>query len=442
MENHYQHALEGEARHWDTFVAQRLLGGEIPGSVDFRLFFTQFAMRLGWRPPCLGPIEITFRRRELRYVLERAVPRRGVRVLDLGCGAGWLSLELARRGADVTAVDVSPGNLALARYTAETNARNFPYLYQPFVGLTTPVEQFGRIEYVNADLNAIDLPAHEYDAVVVWDSLHHVAQLERLLEQVKRTLKPDGVFVGLDHADVGSRTITFSDTLTPIVRDAYGWITAHNPAWLYDGVERLAHNRDWGVLAVDDNVRPIAGSEAFFERVRTEMLDVLRPHAPLDQLTPSTLDFVDTGQSETSPFEDVSAGRLMRSLLDTFSASRFETVCPILLHRDLMPEPRSPGERVFQHYVCALLVSLGERAIARGETDGQWFLFDLSPAAPPDHQADRLLHRDPDPAESHIRNLTDLVERLRHDLDLRQTHVENLEAIIAARRTAADRGED
>ena len=101
----YREAIGQEAAHWDHAVARRLLAGEFPGSVDFRLFFTQRAMQLGWRPPCLGPIEITFRRREIRYVLESAAPRPGARILDLGCAAGWLSLELARRGAHVTSVD-------------------------------------------------------------------------------------------------------------------------------------------------------------------------------------------------------------------------------------------------------------------------------------------------------------------------------------------------
>lgn len=36
-------------------------------------------------------------------------------VLDLGCGAGQLSLELTRRGALVTGVDVSPSMIELAR---------------------------------------------------------------------------------------------------------------------------------------------------------------------------------------------------------------------------------------------------------------------------------------------------------------------------------------
>ena len=133
----YAQALAGKGEYWDNFIANRLLQhDEIPGSVDFRIFFTQFSYKHNWGPPCLGPIAINFREREIKYILQRASGTPGMRVLDLGCGAGWLSLEMARQDAHVTAVDISPTNLALGRYMVETNARNFPFLYQKFAGLS------------------------------------------------------------------------------------------------------------------------------------------------------------------------------------------------------------------------------------------------------------------------------------------------------------------
>src|SRR5947209_1096424 len=146
----YNRAVAGEGEFWDNFVARRLLSGEMPGSIDWRLSFTQFRYNHGWRPLALGRDAVNFRMREIRYLLETAAPRPGMRVLDLGCGAGWLSLELARRGAHVTALDISPTNLALARYMAETNARNFPFLYKGFAGLPCHLEDFGSVEYLYA----------------------------------------------------------------------------------------------------------------------------------------------------------------------------------------------------------------------------------------------------------------------------------------------------
>src|SRR3954470_5885564 len=86
--NQYTEALTGEGAYWDNFIAERLLRGEMPGSIDWRLTFSQFRSAHNWLPFCLGPQATNFRMREINYVLTTASPRPGMRVLDLGCGAG------------------------------------------------------------------------------------------------------------------------------------------------------------------------------------------------------------------------------------------------------------------------------------------------------------------------------------------------------------------
>jgi 2-polyprenyl-3-methyl-5-hydroxy-6-metoxy-1,4-benzoquinol methylase len=53
----------------------------------------------------------------LRYIAH--VP--GGRVLDIGCGSGWLALELGRMGQVVDAYDISPKAIALAKRMLEEN---------------------------------------------------------------------------------------------------------------------------------------------------------------------------------------------------------------------------------------------------------------------------------------------------------------------------------
>jgi len=77
----------------------------------------------------------------------------GQRVLDAGCGTGALAVEAARRGADVTAIDLSPTLVELARerLPSELGA--------------------GSIRLLSGDM--LDAALGEFDHVVAMDSLIH-----------------------------------------------------------------------------------------------------------------------------------------------------------------------------------------------------------------------------------------------------------------------------
>ena len=75
----------------------------------------------------------------------------GKRVLDAGCGTGALAAELARRGADVVAIDLSPTLVDLGRERVEAGA--------------------GTIEFRSGDM--LDSALGRFDHVVAMDSLIH-----------------------------------------------------------------------------------------------------------------------------------------------------------------------------------------------------------------------------------------------------------------------------
>jgi magnesium-protoporphyrin O-methyltransferase len=94
------------------------------------------------------------------------------KILDAGCGTGALAIELAKRGAEVTAIDLSPKLVELARQRAATS------------------QLIGEITFHSGDmLNG----AHgEFDYVVAMDSLIHyepvdaINALARLAAQTRR----------------------------------------------------------------------------------------------------------------------------------------------------------------------------------------------------------------------------------------------------------------
>ena len=79
-EAQYTAAIAEEGEYWDSFVVQRLLRGEMPGSIDWRINFSQFRYNHRWLPFCLGPQGINFRLHEIRYILALAARRPGLRV--------------------------------------------------------------------------------------------------------------------------------------------------------------------------------------------------------------------------------------------------------------------------------------------------------------------------------------------------------------------------
>lgn len=92
----------------------------------------------------------------------------GRRILDAGCGTGMLAAELAGRGADVVAIDLSPTLVRLAKERQETTNQSMK----------------GSINFVSGDM--LDDSLGRFDHVVAMDSLIHyepadmVSAIERL----------------------------------------------------------------------------------------------------------------------------------------------------------------------------------------------------------------------------------------------------------------------
>jgi magnesium-protoporphyrin O-methyltransferase len=111
-------------------------------------------------------------REEMRHLLLSYLPTdlSGQRVLDAGCGTGVLAADLARRGAHVVAIDLSPTLVDLAR---ERIGNDFGA---------------GSIEFRSGDM--LDPALGEFDHVVCMDSMihyHHLDIAEAMSKLAART---------------------------------------------------------------------------------------------------------------------------------------------------------------------------------------------------------------------------------------------------------------
>jgi len=107
-----------------------------------------------------------------RFVSER-VPLAGLRVLDVGCGGGLLAESLAREGAQVTAIDLAPAMIEVAR------------LHAAAAGLTIDYRMAGAQELTRAS------PAL-FDVVTCMEMLEHVPEPAAMLGTLAQLLKPGG----------------------------------------------------------------------------------------------------------------------------------------------------------------------------------------------------------------------------------------------------------
>lgn len=95
-----------------------------------------------------------------------------VNVLDIGCGGGFLTNSMAKKGYNVTGLDISAESLIVARNHDETKSVN----------------------YVEGDATKLPFSDNSFDIITSMDFLEHVDYPKDVVKEVSRVLKPGGLF--------------------------------------------------------------------------------------------------------------------------------------------------------------------------------------------------------------------------------------------------------
>jgi ubiquinone/menaquinone biosynthesis methyltransferase len=131
-------------------------------------------------------------RRWKRWLTAMAGDVGSLRVLDVACGTGDIACLLSARGARVTGLDVTHGMLRRAR-----------------------AKGCG-VSFVAGDMMALPFPGGRFDVVTAGYGIRNVPALVPALAEIRRVLRPGGVFLSLD----------FNRPANPVVRGLYlGYLT-------------------------------------------------------------------------------------------------------------------------------------------------------------------------------------------------------------------------
>ncbi len=143
----------------------------------------------------------------LDVVVDLAPANPEARWVEIACGPGLIARALAPRVGSVVGLDLTPAMIEKAR--AEAAAAG--------------VEN---VSFEVADATALDLPGDAFDGAITRFSLHHIPAPVRVLEEMRRVVKPGG-------------WVVVSDFVTDDDGEAAAW---------QEGIERLRDPSHWALL--------------------------------------------------------------------------------------------------------------------------------------------------------------------------------------------------
>jgi demethylmenaquinone methyltransferase/2-methoxy-6-polyprenyl-1,4-benzoquinol methylase len=199
-----------------------------------------------------------------RRLVSLAAPVPGARALDLATGTGDIAFQIARRGARVVGLDVTPRMIELAN--AKTSS--------------TESDPAARPRFLVGDMLALPFPAASFDLVTMGYGLRNVPDLTGAVDEIVRVLKPGGQALSLD----------FNRPLNPVVRSIYlryltivggavGWLLHRDPDTYryipasirnYPGAEAVARLLEARGLSSVRHYRVLGGLMAIHQAVKPE----------------------------------------------------------------------------------------------------------------------------------------------------------------------------
>ena len=215
------------------------------------------------------------------YLLPHLRP--GMSLLDVGCGPGTITIDLAARVAPgtVTAVELTDAALDLAR--AEAKARNRH-----------------NVSFATSDVHALDFADDSFDVVHAHQVLQHVADPVQALRELRRVCVPDGI--------VAARDADYAGVIWyPRLPALDHWMNLYDKAARANGGEPDAGRRllSWAQDAGFDDITPTASTWCFATPENRDWWGRMWS----DRIIESALarQLVDSGMATTAELDEISS---------------------------------------------------------------------------------------------------------------------------------------
>jgi SAM-dependent methyltransferase len=136
-------------------------------------------------------------------------PVDGRRILEAGCGGGWMTEQLLRRGARVTAVDAS--------------ARMVEHARRRIAALEDGAASKAEVRV--ADLaRPLELPDAQFDGIVSDLVLHYLRDWSTAMAEFRRVLKPDGwLLFSTHHPSADASRLKVGESYFDVVQEEDHW---------------------------------------------------------------------------------------------------------------------------------------------------------------------------------------------------------------------------
>ena len=118
-----------------------------------------------------------------KYLVEPHIPNfadfdkwKGKKVLEIGCGIGTDTINFARAGATITAIDYSEESVKIAKQRAEV--------------FKLPIKFY----HADAEKLSATVPVEKYDLVYSFGVIHHTPHPEKVIKEIKKYMSKDSIF--------------------------------------------------------------------------------------------------------------------------------------------------------------------------------------------------------------------------------------------------------